>query len=205
MHLKGILSICFNSDSIDVLYAEKTIFFLNIIEAFKIKPLYDDISKTDILNIIKEFIATKKINPKEVRWVLRDEDLFKKYIVIPYMNRKYIEKNVCYEMEKELSSFFKNYNIYFKCISSFNENHCKKLNIKAFAVPKGIIDFCVDISKKLVLKIEIIEPKEESRERALKNIKRNKNCIIFKNNIFINKKCSIDIQEFLNNIGVLFR
>ncbi|SKA81853.1 hypothetical protein SAMN05443428_104126 [Caloramator quimbayensis] len=200
-----IISICFNFDSIDVMYAKKTIFFLNIVEAFKIKSLHYDITKIDISNIVKEYIAEKKINPIAIRWVLRDEDLFKKYIVIPYMNKKYIEKNVHYEIEKELCRYFKYYNIYFKIINSFYENHSKKLNIKAFAVPKSIVDFCVDVSKDLGVKTDIIEPKEESRERTLKNIKRNKSDTIFKNNIFVKESCNIDILEFASNIGILLR
>ncbi|MCX7885189.1 MAG: hypothetical protein N2448_09225 [Caloramator sp.] len=200
--IKRMISVYIDDNYIYIIYAEKTFFKLKLIDDFKIQISYKNYNEHNICNIIKEFIKTNKISPKVIRYVLKDTNLVLKYADIPSMSKKYIEKNIFWEMENELGEDFKNYNIYYKKVKS---NLSKVFRIKVFAVPKDIIEFCISISKSLNLKIDVIEPLTESRERALKFLKSNKISFISPYYMLSVEKSCIDKDNFINNVGVFIR
>lgn len=210
MLFKGILSIYFDKENIKLVYAERFFITLKIIDAYQTKNEFRDLSsssfKNKILNIIQEYIKTKNINPKLSRYVISKEDLIIRETVIPMMNHEYIKKNIFLEMENYLGNNADKYFIYFKYKDMYNKVINKTCSIRIFAVLKSQILLCKSISDELKLKVDIIEPSIESNERTLKYLKSNYNGIVYLIKCFfikINKQINID--NYINNIGVLFR
>lgn len=201
MFCKGIISVYLSDDFINIVYAEKNLFKLNIKYGFCIN-IINQYNEEEIVKVIENIINEKRLKAKIIRYVIDNRNLITKHIVLPTMNKKYLLKNVIFEMEEYIGSNSKDYNIYLKYYRNY---YNKILKIKAFAVSKTIIELCFRISEKLILKMDIIEGSNESIERA--NVFFNDKCLFSRFFRFkLIEICSeIDNSKYISNIGILLR
>ncbi|QCX32713.1 hypothetical protein FDN13_02770 [Caloramator sp. E03] len=201
MFCKGIISVYLGDNFINIVYAEKNLFKLSIKYGYCIN-LLDQYNEEEIVNAIKNIINEKRLKPKIVRYVIDNRNLITKLIILPTMNKKYIIKNVLFEMEEYIGPTINDYNIYLK---DYKNHYKKNLEVQTFAVSKTMIDLCFRISQKLSLKMDIIEGSNESKERAIMYL--NNTCLYLRFFRFkLIEICNeIESGKYLSNIGILLR
>ncbi|WP_034429841.1 type IV pilus assembly protein PilM, partial [Caldisalinibacter kiritimatiensis] len=110
------------------------------------------INKEKIKNFLNNVIKENKIKSKKVVFTIQSTSVITREMILPYAKPNELENIVKNEVEQYLPIMLDDYVIQFMILDEIKEERNKQLKVQVTALPKYIIEACLDIIKDLKLK-----------------------------------------------------
>lgn len=168
---KNSLAVCFEDRKVLMAYGnrEKVIYSVSI-KANADIFIDDNIIDTKlVVPIIVNFIRSNNIRPKNIMYVLKDEEVVVRNFELPQMPDASLQKSVEWEVGQYLPDEGKDYYISYELQEKINEKDRKAYKVMVAAAPKSKINRYVELTNTLGLKLRAIDFSSNCVARVFKD------------------------------------
>lgn len=168
---KNSLAVCFEDRKVLMAYGnrEKVIYSVSINANADIF-IDDNIIDTKlVVPIIVNFIRSNNIRPKNIMYVLKDEEVVVRNFELPQMPDASLQKSVEWEVGQYLPDEGKDYYISYELQEKINEKDRKAYKVMVAAAPKSKINRYVELTNTLGLKLRAIDFSSNCVARVFKD------------------------------------